>query len=482
MNRTRSISLRLAAMFGLATTLVSIVASVALFFLQTSEFNRHTQEELRGRLVIVERMVQHNTGGQRWARLEEKLADFTPTDGSVRFLIDSDDPNYRIGTDFLSGAAFTGQAEGFGTATVGDRYFSTLASDIPAKAERPPVRLLIAVDQRPQETSRAMLAYGILLISLLTIIAVSTLGWWIARRGLAPVDRLSDHAQDLGEGDLALRLPIERLPTELEGLVLSLNAALERLQRSHQKLSDFNADVAHELRTPLTNLIGETQVALTRDRDTGDLTTVLQSNLEELERMRAIINDMLFLARADAGDIAGNLLLVDIAEECKRTIEFMDVLFEEAGTEVVIEGSAQGRIEPSLIGRALSNLLNNALRHGNPGAKVIVRIEDKQESVTVSVVNSGKPIAPDALSRIFDRFYCADPSRQSDGRSHGLGLAIVKAVARMHGGTVHAFNREGTVSVGFELPKQTTAAGTHAPQARKVVWENLNVQTRANIA
>ncbi|MFA7595685.1 MAG: histidine kinase dimerization/phospho-acceptor domain-containing protein, partial [Novosphingobium sp.] len=155
-----------------------------------------------------------------------------------------------------------------------------------------------------------MLAYGILFVSLLTIIAVSTLGWWIAGRGLAPVDRLSDHAQDLGEGDLALRLP-----TELEGLVLSLNAALERLQRSHQKLSDFNADVAHELRTPLTNLIGETQVALTRDRNTGDLTAVLQSNLEELERMRAIINDMLFLARADAGDIAGNLVLVDLAEE-----------------------------------------------------------------------------------------------------------------------------------------------------------------------
>ncbi|MFA7596574.1 MAG: ATP-binding protein, partial [Novosphingobium sp.] len=207
-----------------------------------------------------------------------------------------------------------------------------------------------------------------------------------------------------------------------------------------------------------------------------------QSNLEELERMRAIINDMLFLARADAGDIAGNLVLVDLAEESKRTIEFMDVLFEEAGTEVVLEGGAQGRIEPSLIGRALSNLLDNALRHGNPGAKVIVSIEDKPESVAVSVVNSGKPIAPDALPRIFDRFYCADPSRQSDGRSHGLGLAIVKAVARMHGGTVHAFNRDGTVSVGFELPKQATAAETHAPRARKIAWKNPGVQTRPNIA
>lgn len=482
MKGARSISLRLAAMFGLATTLVSIVAGIALFFLQSSEFNRHTKEELKARFDIVERMVLHNPGGERWARLEEKLVDFTPTDGSLRFLIDSSDPKYRIGTDFLTGAAFTQRERGFGNASFGKRSFSTLALDIPAHAERPQVRLLIAVDQRPQQISQIMLAAGILLTSVLTIIAVSTLGWWIARRGLAPVDRLSDHAQNLGAGDLALRLPTERLPAELEGLVLSLNAALERLQRSHQKLSDFNADVAHELRTPLTNLIGETQVALTRDRDILGLTTVLQSNLEEFERMRAIINDMLFLARADAGDLAGNLLLVDLAEECNRTIEFMDVLFEEAGTEVLVEGSAQCRIEPSLIGRALSNLLDNALRHGDPGGTVIVRIEDKGDSVAVSVINAGKPIALNALPRIFDRFYCADPSRQSDGRSHGLGLAIVKAVARMHGGTVHAHNLHGTVSVGFELPKRLKPAIHHGPEAEKPIVAIFNPAAQANIA
>lgn len=457
MSRPRSISLRLAMMFGLATALVSILASVALFFLQSAEFSRHTREELRGRFVIVERMVRHNPGGANWGRLKEKLADFTPTDGAVRFLIDSADPNHRIGTDFLSAAHFERGSGGFGTATIGDRHFSTLAKAIPARENRPPVRLIIAVDQAPQHASRLMLAAGILAMSLLTILAVSALGWWIARRGLAPVDRLSDHARNIGEGDLTLRLPAEQLPHELNGLVLSLNDALDRLQRSHQKLSDFNADVAHELRTPLTNLIGETQVALNRERGQGDLADVLQSNLEELERMRAIINDMLFLARADAGAIADTLAMVDLARECERTIEFMEVLFEEAGTCVSVEGTALAAIEPSLIGRALSNLLDNALRHGDPGGEVIVRIEDLPGQVALTVVNAGPPINEAAMPLIFDRFYCGDPSRQSDGRSHGLGLAIVKAIARMHGGQVHAANGSGTVSVGFTLPKMRSA-------------------------
>lgn len=471
MSGPRSISLRLAMMFGAATALVSVIASVALFFLQTAEFNRHTREELRGRFVIVERMVRHNRGGENWGRLKEKLGDFTPMDGAVRFLIDSDDPQYRIGTDFLSAARFQGKPGGFGAAAIGERRFSTLAKAIGANEQRPPVRLIIAVDQAPQHASRRMLGAGILATSLLTILAVSALGWWIARRGLAPVDRLSDHARNIGEGDLALRLPDHRLPEELVGLVLSLNDALDRLQRSHQKLSDFNADVAHELRTPLANLIGETQVALTRERDQGDLTDVLQSNLEELERMRAIINDMLFLARADAGDIAGTLVTVDLAQECERTIEFMDVLFDEAETRVTVQGTAQCAIEPSLFGRALSNLLDNALRHGNSGGKVVVRIEDLREHVSLSVVNAGPAISEDALPCIFDRFYSGDPSRQSDGRSHGLGLAIVQAIARMHGGSVHAANGAGTVSVGFTLPKGVGQPQAVAPYRHpELVW------------
>ncbi|AUW60016.1 hypothetical protein C1T17_01670 [Sphingobium sp. SCG-1] len=460
--RTRSISLRLAIMFGLATALVSLIASVGLFMQQSAEFSRHSREELHGRYIIIARMAASNEGHGGWRRLTGKLADFEATDRGLHFVTDSRNPSFRFGTSLLAQAQFARANNGHDTIDFGGRTYSTFAGTIPAKQQRPETRLIIALDQEPLHQARRTLALGIIGTSLLTIIAVSGLGWWIARRGLEPADRLSTHAQRLGEGDLALRLPTDGLPSELEGLVLSFNDALGRLHQSHQKLSDFNADVAHELRTPLTNLIGETELALARERSRDELARVLRSNLEDLNRLRTIINDMLFLARADAGGIVSNLVLVDLAAECKRTTEFMEVLFEESETTVSIEGQATCCIERALFGRALANLLDNAIRHGAAKGPVLVRVETLDDEVAVSVTNSGPPIPESALPRIFDRFYCADPSRRSDGHTHGLGLAIVKAVARMHGGGVSAVNGVDNVTIGFTIARRI-GVGAYQP-------------------
>jgi two-component system heavy metal sensor histidine kinase CusS len=460
--RTRSISLRLAIMFGLATALVSLIASAGLFMQQSAEFSRHCLEELRGRYVIVERMAAFNEDHAGWQRLTGKLADFEATDRGLHFVLDSRDPRFRFGPSLLGQAQFARASNGHDTVKLEGRTYSTFAGTIPAKGERPETRLIIALDQAPLHEARTTLAIGIVATSLLTIVAVSALGWWIARRGLEPADRLSTHAQRLGEGDLALRLPTDGLPSELEGLVLSFNDALGRLHQSHQKLSDFNADVAHELRTPLTNLIGETELALARERSHDDLAQVLRSNLEDLNRLRSIINDMLFLARADAGDIVSNLVLVDLAAECQRATEFMGVLFEENEMTVSIEGHAKCWVERALFGRALANLLDNAIRHGAAKGHVLVKVRPLYSGVELFVTNRGPPIPESALPRIFDRFYCAEPSRRSVGHTHGLGLAIVKAVALMHGGSVSAVNGAGEVTVGFTMAR-TIGARTHQP-------------------
>jgi two-component system heavy metal sensor histidine kinase CusS len=255
------------------------------------------------------------------------------------------------------------------------------------------------------------------------------------------------------------RLPTNDLPDELAGLVLTFNAALARLQRSYVQLSTFNSDVAHELRTPLGNLIGETEVALTRRRSSDDLAAVLRSNLEELARLRSIVNDMLFLARADQGDVAANLVEVSLAQECRRTADFMEVLFDEAGIELRIEGEARTRIERSLFGRALTNLLDNAIRHGAPGIVTIV-LEERERDVVVTVQSPGPPIDDDKVSRIFDRFYRTDPSRTRSVDSHGLGLAIVSAVAQMHGGTVFARRGAEVNEIGLTIARQVYAGTT----------------------
>lgn len=446
----RSIAGRLALMFGLAVTLVSAIGGVALYAFQAAELRRHKREEIEARFAMPAKMMQDTTP-VKWPLLARKLADISAADGSLVFLVESPDPRYRIGSRFLDGAQWLGPAEGFSRARTDERKYLTLARTFPADRSLPQRRLILASSTKYVESTAAGLAAGIFIFSLLGIGAVSALGWWIARRALAPVDHLSEHARLLGSDNLSLRLPTGKLPAELAGMVLSLNDALDRLQESYQRLSTFNADVAHELRTPLANLIGETQVVLSRPRASPELEEVLQSNLEELERLRRIINDMLFLARADQGEVASNRVRVELAAETRKNVDFMEVVLDEAGVSVEIKGDAEAQIERALYGRAITNLLDNAVRHGMTPGRITVRIAEEAEAISIGVFNPGSQIGIEHLDRIFDRFYRIDPARLNSHDSHGFGLAIVKAVAQMHGGSVFARNEAAGVCIGFTI-------------------------------
>jgi two-component system heavy metal sensor histidine kinase CusS len=333
------------------------------------------------------------------------------------------------------------------------RTFLAVKTQVPAAGERPAVELTIASDLAPVRATSLALGLGVLIISLLAIIAVSLLGRAIARKGLAPLDQLSWHASGLNPNDPGLRLPDEALPTELKAMTLAFNGALERLQHAYERLSAFNADVAHELRTPLGNLIGQTQVMLSRPRTADEFQDVLSSNLEELERLRAIINDMLFLARADQGAVAENLAPTSLAALTHKTAEFLDMLFEDAEVSLEVRGDGMAPTEQALLGRAITNLLDNAIRHGAGPGKVEVTIEDQGALVCLDVRNRGAAISDVHLARLFDRFYRPDPSRSSSVDSHGLGLAVVKAVALMHGGSVFARCEGEDVVVGLFVAK-----------------------------
>lgn len=274
----------------------------------------------------------------------------------------------------------------------------------------------------------------------------------MARIGLKPLIKLSQEAQRLAPPLLSGRLQLSPLPPELNQFVSSFNSTLERVEQAYSRLESFNADVAHELRSPLTNLIGQTQVALTRGRSAEHYFEVLQSNLEELERLRSIINDMLFLASADQGSKATKLTSTSLAGEVATTLEYLDFILEDAQVEVQVSGDAQVRIEIAHLRRALINLLSNAVQHTEPGQVILVRIEAQAHQVSIGVANPGAPIASEHLPRLFERFYRVDASRSNSGNNHGLGLAIVKAIALMHGGDVFARSDEGVNTFGIHLP------------------------------
>jgi two-component system heavy metal sensor histidine kinase CusS len=143
--------------------------------------------------------------------------------------------------------------------------------------------------------------------------------------------------------------------------------------------------------------------------------------------------------------------LRSLADEVGKAIEFMDVVLDEAGMRVRIDGDARRSIETALFRRAITNLLQNAVQYSAAGAEITVTIDTGAAGTRIAVANPGAPIPERELAHVFERFYRVDPSRGSDGANHGLGLAIVKAVAQMHGGAVFGESRGGINTFGFTV-------------------------------
>lgn len=281
-------------------------------------------------------------------------------------------------------------------------------------------------------------------------------GWgtfWRVRCSLRPLIDLAAQTKAIDVRRLGQRLTLAEPVEELQPLIDQFNGLMQRVERTYVQLEGFNADVAHELRTPLTNLIGQTEVALSRERTAVELQDVLHSNLEELHRMAAIVNDMLFLAQADRGVKARRGHVVSLAKLVHQVVDFHEAPLQEKDLKVSIEGDADLTVDEPLFKRALSNLLGNAIRYADAGSTLLVRIErETDERVRLWVENTGLAIEPEHLPRLFDRFFRADVSRcELERPHHGLGLSIVAAIARMHDGFTAAESKDGITRVGFSL-------------------------------
>ncbi len=453
----RSITTRLVIMFALGALATFTLIGAALYSVLERELVRHQNDDLNTNLQNMRYSIERFGDLEHWPRLQTKMDTLSPADGSVRFWVLSDDPRFQYGKGLDEMERVNQGEAGHGTLTlpITGRSYRTLSMRVVPFADRPAVRLIVGVDVAPYEHTLRAFLVALTLLSLGAMVMVMALGWWIARIGLRPLQRLSAEARALRPKTLSQRLQVERLPVELEDLTVAFNGALGRLEDAYQQLEGFNADVAHELRTPLANMIGGTQVALSRPRSAGEFQETLQSNLEELERLRSIVNDMLFLARADQGEAATGLTSADVAHEVEMTIEFFEPLLDETGTTVAIEGElrAQATMNIALFRRALSNLLQNAIEHSDAGARLVVTITQHASAIWIAVTNPGATIAAPHLPRLFDRFYRVDSSRHDTGEihGHGLGLAIVKAVASMHGGTTRATSDAGVTTIAFSL-------------------------------
>lgn len=451
----RSISGRLALMFALTSVLVATAYALVLRSSLHESLQKQMHNELQFRESLMGPWILKRTSGVDWPILETKFMDMSLSEGGrVQYWVLSDDPQFSLGGPPPSGIQWAELSNGFSKipgATEDAHSLFLLITEIPARGERPAVRHVVAIDSTPYIGTLNEFTRTMVLLLLLGVVLVAVLGFIISRIGMRPVNLLSNQAHQLAPGDLGKRLETQALPDELQKLAAAFNGVLERQEVAWHQLESFNADVAHELKTPLTNLIGQTQLGLSRKRTTQELEELLESNLEELDRMTSIVNDMLFLSHAQAGKYATQLTKVSLYEEARKTAEYVEPSFAEKNLTVEISGDATVKIDHRLFHRSLANLLENSARYATAASTVTVTIKQQEQHVFVAVSNIGEPIADEHLAHLFERFYRVDSSRTQSDTHHGLGLSIVKAVAIMHRGAVFASSKAGVNTFGLTL-------------------------------
>lgn len=273
------------------------------------------------------------------------------------------------------------------------------------------------------------------------VLLTFAIGFFLVRRALKPLRDMANSAATVTSDKLHTRIEIDNVPSELQPLIVALNGMLAGLERSFQRMSQFTADLAHDMRTPIANMRGATEVALARPRSTDEYQMLLASNLEECDRLSRMIENVLFLARAEHPQFARNLREFEAGEELQRIAEYFEGLAEDAGVRIAVRGSALLKADAELFRRAVSNLLANAVRYTPRDGTITLSVDADAAFVRVCVENEGVPIEPSMLERVFDRFYRGDPSRGGAGAasgSAGLGLAIVRTIMELHGGRAHA--------------------------------------------
>jgi signal transduction histidine kinase len=279
-------------------------------------------------------------------------------------------------------------------------------------------------------------------------------GWILVGRALAPVDRISQTAQRMIDGDFSARIAVDRVETEFGRLARALNRAFDHLHTSLARQQRFTADASHELRTPLAALSTEVQWALGRERQPAEYRSSLEVALRAARRMQAIVERLLVLARADAGTDLDRTTRVQLDELVREVVTDLEPLAAARQLDVRVTAEpVTVRADPSRIVEAVSNLVDNAIQYNVDGGQLRVVVSTDADGVTVTVEDTGVGIDAGDLEHVFEPFYRGDPARSRDAGGAGLGLTVARAIAQQHGGDLMCTSRPGAgTAVTLRLP------------------------------
>lgn len=443
-----AISFRIAIIFTLSTVVILMIMGLVIHQLVMHHFETQDRTQLEGKIQLLHNLLEQNPSNSQDLNLYLKDA----LVGHHDLIVQIERPTGQI--IFSSAPAIINSQS-----LIKSKYNPWVEWKIENKTYRGLIynkasdqnnsistaQIIVGVDTSEHIHFLNEFRRQLLYIGIIGTICLMLLGWFAAWRGLRPVQKMAKVAEGISAQHLSERLEVDNTPTELKSLAIAFNDMLDRLETAVGKLSDFSSDLAHEMRTPINNLMTQTQVCLSRTRDITTYQEILFSNLEEFERLARMVSDMLFLAKAEHGLHRANLQRVNLVKEVSTLFDFYDAIAAEKGMS--LEQTGQGYVEgdPSMLRRALSNLLSNAIKYGKSDSIIKINCQQNNDATVLTIENESSPLSQEQLTRLFDRFYRTDASRQRVEEGTGLGLAITKSILDVHGATIQANYDDGHI-------------------------------------
>jgi two-component system heavy metal sensor histidine kinase CusS len=452
----RTLAFRLTAAYSLAGLLMVILATASLYLVLRTELDRSTEMFLADKLHVLGSMLRERPDDEDGLREEIELESAARRYQQfyIRLLHEHGvpimaTPGMAEQLDLAQLASRTRGRSGRSIAMAGRHGQPFRVTSATVAVGTPPTRsdtVQIAIDVAQEEELLARYRLWFWGILLATSVLFPVVGHRIARHGIRPVEEIAATARRITSTNLRERIAPEGYPSELALLAGTFNEMLERLEESFERISRFTADIAHDLRTPVNNIRGEAEVALARARTGDEYRDVLESSLEEAVRLSELIGDLLFLARAESPLTEWHREKVNIGELLITVRDYYEASAADAGISLVVNDGAEplsAELDRSLMLRAVSNLVSNAIVHTPPGGTVTLGASNEDAAIQIEVSDTGDGIPTEALPRVFDRFFRVDPSRSQTSGGTGLGLAIVQSILTLHGGSAEIASQLG---------------------------------------
>ena len=455
-----TLAFRLTAAYSVAGLFLVVLATASLYMVLRAELDRSTELFLADKLHVLRTMLRERPGDEDGLREEIELE--SAARRYQQFYIRLLDQN---GAPIL---ATPGMADQLDLEELTSRTRNRLAHSISMVGRHgqafwitsatAPVgtlpgvtdKIQIAIDISQSEELLARYRLWFWAILLVTSVLFPLAGYRIARHAIRPVEQIAVTARRITSTNLRERIQAEGYPSELAALAGTFNEMLDRLEESFDRISRFSADIAHDLRTPVNNIRGEAEVALARARTVDEYRDVLESSLEETVRLSELIGDLLFLARAESPLTELQREKVNVSELLTTVRDYYEATAADAGISLTAVEAAEAvtaNLDRSLMLRAVSNLVSNALAHTPEGGSITLAVSASDPEIHIDVSDTGRGIPAEALPKVFDRFFRVDPSRSQISGGTGLGLAIVQSIMTLHGGSAEISSALGSGTI-----------------------------------